>query len=63
MSLARSEAPVRQMPVTEGEDKPLKYPTIFTMRTLGTSAKTGEGMPEYIAFLEGRLAEMRASAV
>lgn len=82
--------------VTEGEDKPLKYPTIFNsadvaiitkvdlavvaefswetaerniqsvrpgMQTLGTSAKTGEGMSEYIAFLEGRLAEMRATIV
>ena len=82
--------------VTEGEDKPLKYPTIFNsadvaiitkvdlavvaefswetverniqsvrpgMQMLGTSAKTGEGMPEYIAFLEARLAEMRATIV
>jgi hydrogenase nickel incorporation protein HypB len=80
--------------VTEGEDKPLKYPTIFNsadvavitkvdlaaaaefswetaerniqavrpgMRILGTSARTGEGMPEYIAFLEARLEESRAS--
>ena len=78
--------------VTEGEDKPLKYPTIFNsadvaiitkmdlavatefswetaerniqavrpgMEILGVSAKTGNGMPEYIAFLEARLAEMR----
>ncbi len=78
--------------VTEGEDKPLKYPTIFNsadialiaktdlaaatefswetaerniqavrpgMKILRTSAKTGEGMPEYIAFLEARLAETR----
>ena len=82
--------------VTEGEDKPLKYPTIFNsadiavitkvdlaaaaefsweaaerdiqsvrpgMETLRTSAKTGEGMTEYIAFLEARLAEMRATAL
>jgi hydrogenase nickel incorporation protein HypB len=80
--------------VTEGEDKPLKYPTIFNsadvavitkvdlaaaaefswetaerniqavrpgMHILGTSARTGEGMPEYIAFLEARLEESRAS--
>lgn len=33
------------------------------MQTLGTSARTGEGMPEYIAFLEARLAEMRATAL
>jgi hydrogenase nickel incorporation protein HypB len=71
--------------VTEGEDKPLKYPTIFNtadvalitkidmadaagfdwdaalaniqavrpgMRVLGVSAKTGEGMSEYLALLE-----------
>ncbi len=80
--------------VTEGVDKPLKYPTIFNsadvavitkvdlaaaaefswetaerdiqavrpgMHVLGTSARTGEGMPEYIAFLEARLDETRAS--
>jgi hydrogenase nickel incorporation protein HypB len=71
--------------VTEGEDKPLKYPTIFNtadvalitktdmaeaagfdwdtalaniqavrpgMRVLGVSAKTGEGLSEYLALLE-----------
>lgn len=71
--------------VTEGEDKPLKYPTIFNsadvaiitksdlaeatefswetaeqniqavrpgMRILRLSAKTGEGMQEYLSFLE-----------
>ncbi len=81
--------------VTEGEDKPLKYPTIFNsadvavitktdlatatefawdaayanfqsvrpgMHTLALSAKTGEGMPEYLAFLEARLVETRATA-
>lgn len=81
--------------VTEGEDKPLKYPTIFNsadvamitkmdlaaatefswetaerniqavrpgMQMIGVSAKTGEGMPEYIAFLEAQLAEARAAA-
>jgi len=82
--------------VTEGEDKPLKYPTIFNsadvaivtkidladavefnweaaysniqavrpgMRVFRVSAKTGAGMEEYIAFLAGRLAEMRPTAV
>ncbi len=81
--------------VTEGEDKPLKYPTIFNsadvavitkndlaeatefdwetaekniqavrpgMQILRVSAKTGQGMDEYIAFLEARLADMRATA-
>ena len=81
--------------VTEGEDKPLKYPTIFNsadvavitkvdlaaaaefswetaerniqsvrpgMEALRTSAKTGEGMSDYVAFLEARLSEMRATA-
>lgn len=71
--------------VTEGEDKPLKYPTIFNsadvaiitksdlaeatefswetaerniqavrpgMKVIRLSAKTGDGMPEYLAFLE-----------
>jgi hydrogenase nickel incorporation protein HypB len=71
--------------VTEGEDKPLKYPTIFNsadvaiitksdlaeatefswetaeqniqavrpgMKVFRLSAKTGEGMPDYLAFLE-----------
>jgi hydrogenase nickel incorporation protein HypB len=73
--------------VTEGEDKPLKYPTIFNsadigvvtkidlaaavgfdwqatqenieavrpgMQILRVSAKTGEGMPDWIALLESR---------
>src|SRR5277367_1003541 len=78
--------------VTEGEDKPLKYPTIFnsadvavvTKMDLATavefswetayaniqavrprmpvfqiSAKTGEGMDEYLRFLAKRFAELR----
>jgi hydrogenase nickel incorporation protein HypB len=78
--------------VTEGEDKPLKYPTIFNsadvaviskidlasavefdrpvaehsvqsvrpgMHILAVSAKTGEGMPEYLGYLESRRAESR----
>lgn len=78
--------------VTEGEDKPLKYPTIFNsadvaivtksdlaeavefdgeatrrniqavrpgMRVFQLSAKTGEGMEEYLGFLAERLAESR----
>jgi len=78
------------MSVTEGEDKPLKYPTIFNsadvavitkidiaeavefdlaaaneniqrvrpgMETFRVSAKTGQGMEEYLAFLEARMAE------
>jgi len=78
------------MSVTEGEDKPLKYPTIFNsadiavitkndlaeavefdwkaaqssiqsvrpgMRTFRVSAKTGEGMQEYLAFLSRQLVE------
>jgi hydrogenase nickel incorporation protein HypB len=82
--------------VTEGEDKPLKYPTIFNsadvaiitktdlaeatefswdmaeqniqavrpgMQILRTSAKKGDGMDEYIAFLEERLADMRAAVL
>jgi hydrogenase nickel incorporation protein HypB len=73
--------------VTEGEDKPLKYPTIFNsadvaiitksdlsaavefdeatarcniqavrpgMEVFKVSAKTGEGLPEYVEFLEHR---------
>jgi hydrogenase nickel incorporation protein HypB len=84
------------MSVTEGEDKPLKYPTIFNsadvavitkldlaeaagfdreaadaniqavrpgMEVVRVSAKTGAGMPEYIAFLESRLGEMRGAVV
>jgi hydrogenase nickel incorporation protein HypB len=81
--------------VTEGEDKPLKYPTIFNsadvavftkcdlavaaefsrdaarrsveavrpgMMIFETSAKTGVGMPELLAFLEARRAELLAPA-
>jgi hydrogenase nickel incorporation protein HypB len=81
--------------VTEGEDKPLKYPTIFNsadvavitksdlaaavdfdetaalrniqavrpgMEVLRISAKTGEGMAEYLAYLEHRRARSRAAA-
>ncbi len=80
--------------VTEGEDKPLKYPTIFNsadvavitksdlaaavefdeaaavrniravrpgMEILKLSAKTGEGMDEYLNFLERRRAKSRAA--
>ena len=76
--------------VTEGEDKPLKYPTIFNsadvavitkmdlsaavecdeavmraniegvrpgMRCFAVSAKTGDGLPEYLQFLSEKLAE------
>jgi hydrogenase nickel incorporation protein HypB len=82
--------------VTEGEDKPLKYPTIFNsadvaivtkldlaeavefnwetaysniqavrpgMRVFRVSAKTGEGMDEYLGFLASRLAGLRPAAV
>jgi hydrogenase nickel incorporation protein HypB len=82
--------------VTEGEDKPLKYPTIFNsadvaivtksdlaqavefdgevtrrniqsvrpgMRVFQLSAKTGEGVEEYLEFLAQRLAESRTAAV
>src|SRR5580700_3592253 len=81
------------MSVTEGEDKPLKYPTIFNtadiavitktdlagavefdwdaarksiasvrpgMQIFRLSAKTGEGMTEYLDFLSRQLAEQRA---
>jgi hydrogenase nickel incorporation protein HypB len=81
------------MSVTEGEDKPLKYPTIFNsadvavvtknelagavefdwqaarksiesvrpgMRIFRLSAKTGEGMGEFLEFLAQQLAECRA---
>jgi hydrogenase nickel incorporation protein HypB len=81
--------------VTEGEDKPLKYPTIFNsadvaivtkmdlgpavefdwrsaygniqavrpgMRVLKLSAKTGEGMDEYLSLLTAHLDELRAAA-
>ena len=78
--------------VTEGEDKPLKYPTIFNsadvaivtkldlaaavefswetafrniqavrpgMQVFQLSAKTGEGMDEFLKFLAARLFELR----
>jgi hydrogenase nickel incorporation protein HypB len=81
--------------VTEGEDKPLKYPTIFNsadvaiitksdlaaavefdeaaarrnilavrpgMEVLKLSAKTGEGMSEYLRFLERKRIRARAAA-
>jgi hydrogenase nickel incorporation protein HypB len=81
--------------VTEGEDKPLKYPTIFNsadvaiitksdlavvvefdegagrrniqavrpgIEVFRLSAKTGEGMTEYLEFLESRRTRSRASA-
>src|ERR1700689_1399167 len=81
--------------VTEGEDKPLKYPTIFNsadvavitksdlaaavefdetaalrniqavrpgMEVFKTSAKTGEGMAEYLGYLEHWRARSRAAA-
>ncbi len=80
--------------VTEGEDKPLKYPTIFNsadvavvtkmdlaaavefdknalerniravrpgIQIFPVSAKTGQGMAEYLAFLRSRQAELRAT--
>jgi hydrogenase nickel incorporation protein HypB len=83
------------MSVTEGEDKPLKYPTIFNsadvavvtknelatavefdwetaqksiqsvrpgMQIFRLSAKTGEGMEDYLSFLSRQLAEQRAVA-
>jgi hydrogenase nickel incorporation protein HypB len=83
------------MSVTEGEDKPLKYPTIFNsadvavvtknelaaavefdweaartsiqsvrpgMQIFRLSAKTGEGMEDYLNFLAQQLAERRALA-
>src|SRR5579863_2726339 len=82
--------------VTEGEDKPLKYPTIFNsadvavvtkmdlaaavefdwdaaygniqavrpgMTVLKLSAKSGEGMDEYLDFLKKRLNESRVAEV
>jgi hydrogenase nickel incorporation protein HypB len=81
--------------VTEGEDKPLKYPTIFNsadvavitksdlaaavdfdeaaakrnilavrpgMQILKLSAKTGEGMAEFLEFLENRRLRARSAA-
>ena len=83
------------MSVTEGEDKPLKYPTIFNsadvavvtkddlaeavefdwkaaqasiqsvrpgMRIFRLSAKTGQGLDEYLNFLSQQMAEHRALA-
>ncbi len=83
------------MSVTEGEDKPLKYPTIFNsadvavisknelaaavefdwdaartsiesvrpgMQIFRLSAKTGEGMEEYLKFLSQQLDQQRAVA-
>ena len=80
--------------VTEGEDKPLKYPTIFNsadvaiitksdlaaavefdeaaakrniqavrpgMQILKLSAKTGEGMPEFLEFLENERQRSRSA--
>ncbi len=82
--------------VTEGEDKPLKYPTIFNsadvaiitkmdlaaavefdypaaygniqavrpgMQVFRLSAKTGEGMEEYLEFLATRLMELRSATI
>lgn len=84
------------MSVTEGEDKPLKYPTIFNsadvavvtkmdlasvvefdwdaayaniqavrpgMMVFKLSAKTGEGMGDYLDFLTKRLNEFRSAGV
>ena len=81
--------------VTEGEDKPLKYPTIFNsadvaivtkmdlaaavefnwdiaysniqavrpgMQVFRVSAKTGEGMEDYLSFLSASLAQLRPAA-
>ncbi len=81
--------------VTEGEDKPLKYPTIFNsadvavitksdlaaavefdeaaakrniqavrpgMEVFKVSTKTGEGMAEYLEFLQTRRQHFRAAA-
>ena len=83
------------MSVTEGEDKPLKYPTIFNtadvslitkmdlaeavefdlagahnsiqsvrpgMKVLELSAKTGEGLDEYLRFLEAKIGSRVAAA-
>ena len=83
------------MSVTEGEDKPLKYPTIFNsadvciisknelaaavefdwetarasiqavrpgMQIFRLSAKTGEGMEDYLKFLEQQLTDLKALA-
>jgi hydrogenase nickel incorporation protein HypB len=81
--------------VTEGEDKPLKYPTIFNtadvavitktdlaaavefdwtaaqrniaavrpgMPVIPVSSKTGEGMPQWIDFIEARQSESKTAA-
>jgi hydrogenase nickel incorporation protein HypB len=81
--------------VTEGEDKPLKYPTIFNtadvalitksdlaaavdfdadaaakniqavrpgMQILTVSAKSGDGMPEWLKLLESRRQDVRSEA-
>ena len=83
------------MSVTEGEDKPLKYPTIFNtadvavltkidiaqavefdleaainsiqsvrpgMQVFEASAKTGEGITEWLRFLEARCVEQKRAA-
>jgi hydrogenase nickel incorporation protein HypB len=83
------------LPVTEGEDKPLKYPTIFNgadvavitksdldatvefdeaaakrniqavrpgMESLNSSARSWEGMAEYLEFLERQRIRSRAAA-
>ncbi len=83
------------MSVTEGEDKPLKYPTIFNsadvavvtknelaeavefdwdtarnsiqsvrpgMQVFRLSAKTGQGMDDYLKFLSAQLSDYRARA-
>ena len=83
------------MSVTEGEDKPLKYPTIFNtadvavitkidlaaavefdaaaarrsiqavrpgMEVLEVSAKTGQGMDQWMHYLESRVASAATSA-
>jgi hydrogenase nickel incorporation protein HypB len=82
--------------VTEGEDKPLKYPTIFNsadvavvtkidlaravefdwaaasaniqavrpgIQVFKLSAKSGEGIVDFLRFLAGRLAETRSTSV
>jgi hydrogenase nickel incorporation protein HypB len=82
--------------VTEGEDKPLKYPTIFNsadiavvskmdlasavefdwetayrniqavrpgMQVFKLSAKSGDGMEDYLGFLKKRLDEIRVPAI
>ena len=84
------------MSVTEGEDKPLKYPTIFNsadvavvtknelaaavefdwetarksiesvrpgMKIFRLSAKTGDGMNDYLEFLAGQLRERRSTVL